>query len=66
MSTLMTVGETARRLQKCSETIRAWERRGWLPAVRTESGMRLFRREDVDRMVDELAGRERERAETAR
>ena len=54
---LLTVGDVARELDVAPETIRLWERLGKLPAQRTTSGIRLFRREDVDRLARERAGR---------
>jgi DNA-binding transcriptional MerR regulator len=32
-------------------SVRAWERAGKLPAIRTASGIRLFRRDDVERFL---------------
>lgn len=54
MSTqFLTVGDVARRLDVAAETVRLWERLGKLQAERTASGMRLFRREDVERVARE-------------
>jgi excisionase family DNA binding protein len=54
MSTLLTVSEAARELSKCTDTVREWARRGRLPVIRTEGGLRLFRREDVERIAQEM------------
>jgi DNA-binding transcriptional MerR regulator len=49
----MSTSQVARRLE-CSEgAVRAMERRGMLVAERTTSGMRLFDREAVERLVIE-------------
>jgi DNA-binding transcriptional MerR regulator len=56
----LTVGDVARALDVAAETIRLWDRLGKLPAtVRTESGIRLFRREDVERFAKERSAKQR-------
>ncbi len=50
---LLTTSGAARLLELSSESVRAYERAGKLPATRTESGMRLFRRADVERLAAE-------------
>ena len=50
---IMMVAEVARRCGVTPASVRSWERCGKLPATRTESGVRLFRREDVARLVAE-------------
>lgn len=47
---LLTTSAVARLLELSSESVRAYERAGKLPATRTENGMRLFRRADVERL----------------
>jgi excisionase family DNA binding protein len=42
-------------------TVIEWERRGLLSAERTEGGVRLFRREDVERVARERAERKGQR-----
>ena len=54
MNELLTVSEAARELSKCSETVREWARRGRLPVIRTEGGLRIFRREDVEQMAQQI------------
>lgn len=54
---LLTVGDVARELDVAPETIRLWERLGKLRAQRTVSGMRLFRRDDVEQFARERAER---------
>lgn len=55
---IVTTKTAARTLNVSEKTVRAMERRGELPAERTEGGVRLFRSEDVDRLKAE---RERKR-----
>jgi excisionase family DNA binding protein len=43
--------QVAQILKVSAETVRAWERRGRLPAIRTAIGVRLFSREDVERLA---------------
>lgn len=45
--------EAARLLRVSAETIRLWERQGRLPAIKTERGVRLFDRRDVERLARE-------------
>jgi DNA-binding transcriptional MerR regulator len=54
---LLTVGDVARELDVAAETIRLWERLGKLHAERTASGIRLFRRDDVERFAKERLAR---------
>ena len=46
--------EVARILNKSTETIRCYERTGRLHAVRTATGVRLFSRQDVERLGEAL------------
>lgn len=55
MEHLLTVADAARLLGVVPATVRQMERNGRLPALRTESGIRLFRRQDVERLVEERA-----------
>ena len=59
MAELMQVRQTARALGVSENTIRRWEDRGLLRAVRLPSGVRRFRPEDVEaarkRMYEGLA-----------
>lgn len=48
MAELMQVREAARALGVSENTIRRWEERGLIPAVRLPSGVRRFRRADVE------------------
>jgi excisionase family DNA binding protein len=49
----LTTTDAAHAIGVSAETIRLWEKLGKLPAVRTESGLRLFSRKDVDRVARE-------------
>jgi excisionase family DNA binding protein len=48
---LLTTTDAARLIGVSSETIRVWEGVGKLPAMRTQSGTRLFKRDDVERVA---------------
>lgn len=54
MTQLMKVREVARMLGVHENTIRRWEERGLLCAVRLPSGVRRFRSEDVEAMRAEM------------
>lgn len=48
----------AARLLRCSEaTVRLWALNGRLPHEKTASGLRIFAREDVERLASQLSGR---------
>ncbi|MFL6213609.1 MAG: MerR family transcriptional regulator [Blastocatellia bacterium] len=51
MSELLIASEAAKLLDCTAANIRALERAGKVPALRTASGVRIFRREDVDRLA---------------
>jgi len=50
-SLLMTTSSAARLLGVSAECVRAYERSGRLPAIRTENGFRLFQRADLERLA---------------
>lgn len=54
VSQLMKVREAARTLGVHENTVRRWEERGLLRAVRLPSGIRRFRPEDVEAMRAEM------------
>jgi excisionase family DNA binding protein len=54
VSTLMQVREAARELGVHENTLRRWEERGLLRAVRLPSGVRRFRREDIEGLRDQM------------
>lgn len=45
---MLRVGEAAALLEVSVETVRRWDKRGYLTAVRTPSGQRRFRRSDLE------------------
>ena len=51
MERLLNTSGAAKILAVVPDTVRLWERTGRLPALRTESGMRLFRRQDVEALA---------------
>jgi DNA-binding transcriptional MerR regulator len=51
---LLTVSTAARRLVLSESSVRRLSNIGRLPSQRTESGVRLFASDDVDRMAREL------------
>lgn len=55
MEKLLTPGDVARICVVSPDTVRLWERKGKLRGLRTESGIRLFRRRDVERLAAERA-----------
>lgn len=57
MNDLLTTRDAARVFDVAPDTIRLWERIGKLPATRTESGLRVFSRADVERVAAERAER---------
>lgn len=52
---LLTKADVARRLNVTPQTVRNMVERGELRAIRTERGWRLFRRQDVDRLIAKRA-----------
>ena len=55
---LFTASAAARFLGRSAESIRAYERAGKLPAIRTTTGVRLFRRDDLERLARQLGIRQ--------
>jgi excisionase family DNA binding protein len=49
-SDVLLTSEAARVLGVSPDTVRLWERIGRLPAVKTDRGVRLFNRADVERV----------------
>jgi excisionase family DNA binding protein len=56
-ATVVLTSEAARILGVTPETVRSMHRRGVLSAERTETLVRLFNREDVERLAEARAGR---------
>ena len=50
-NSLLTSQDAARLAGVSAATVRTWEKTGKLPAVRTAGGIRLFTREDVNRVI---------------
>ncbi len=50
---IVLTSEAARLCGVSADTIRLWARRGRLPSRRTEKGVRLFARDDVERLAHE-------------
>jgi excisionase family DNA binding protein len=64
VESLLSVADASRILGVTPQTVRLMARQGTLPlATRTEGGMRLFRRADVERLAAERAARTRPHAE---
>jgi excisionase family DNA binding protein len=57
MDDFLSAADAARLLGVVPATVRQMERDGRLPAQRTAGGMRLFRREDVERLRDARTAR---------
>jgi len=55
----LTTSSAARELGVAEGTVRLMERRGVLPAVRLSSGMRIFRRVDVERVAAQRKAQQR-------
>ncbi len=49
----LTVLDAARLLDRSPESVRVYEKAGKLRAIRTKSGIRLFRRQEVERFLAE-------------
>jgi len=58
-SGILLTGEAARLLGVAGATVIAWQRSGKLPALRSESGVRMFRRADVEKLAAERAAKEK-------
>jgi len=52
-ATLLLTSDVARILSVSPDRVRALERLGQLPALKTENGVRLFDRRDVERLANE-------------
>jgi predicted site-specific integrase-resolvase len=53
----LTVNGAGRILEIADNTVRDWHRRGKLREIRTQSGIRLFHRDEVERLAAEKARR---------
>ena len=57
MSDYLTTSDTARILNRAGATVLYYERTGRLKAIRTQGGIRLFERADVERLARQLQSR---------
>jgi DNA-binding transcriptional MerR regulator len=55
----MLTGDVARACAVTPETVRFWHRIGRLTALKTERGVRVFNRRDVERLARERQAKER-------
>jgi len=55
----LTTAPAARELDVSPQTVIQWERKGILPATKTANGIRLFRRQDIERLKVTRAERKR-------
>lgn len=63
---LLAVGDAAAALGVSVDTLRRWERAGRISALRTPTGHRRFRREDLDQLLTPSAPQRTSAAETGR
>jgi hypothetical protein len=61
MEQKLTMSHVQRRLERYRETVLKYEKRGWLISERTESGIRLFERQQVEALRDRLQANSRPR-----
>ena len=54
MSDYLTTSDTARILNRAGATVLYYERTGRLKAIRTQGGIRLFERSDVEKLASQL------------
>jgi DNA-binding transcriptional MerR regulator len=53
LAELILTGAASRILDVSAETVRVWERQGLLTARKTMGGVRLFDRQDIERLANE-------------
>ena len=54
MGDYLTTSDTAKVLNRAGATVLYYERTGRLKAIRTQGGIRLFERSDVERLAGQL------------
>jgi excisionase family DNA binding protein len=59
-ATFMQVREAAKHLGVHENTLRRWEKQGLVRAVRLPTGVRRFRVDEVERLRDEIYGKDSE------
>lgn len=52
---LLSIGKVADWLGKTPKTLRVWDKAGKLPALRTPSNQRMYRRADVEKLLKDGA-----------
>jgi DNA-binding transcriptional MerR regulator len=57
MSDYLTTSDTTRILNRAGATVLYYERTGRLKAIRTQNGIRLFERADIERLAGQLQSR---------
>jgi excisionase family DNA binding protein len=62
----MTSGEVARELNMTDAAIRRWAREGLVDAIKTPGGQYRFRREDLNKLFQNVPGNGASRARAAR
>lgn len=63
MADVLSTADAARLLGVVPATVRHMEKQGQIPARRTEGGIRLFFREDVERVAAEREARQKAKAD---
>jgi DNA-binding transcriptional MerR regulator len=60
----LTAGAAAKILNLSSESVRLYERRGLLPAIKASGGLRLFREADIRKFAEERRAKMRTKKNT--
>jgi DNA-binding transcriptional MerR regulator len=56
-----TIGRAARMVNRCTDTLRLWERSGLVVPARTTSGQRIYSAEDLNKLREVAAAKQRGR-----
>ncbi|MGI8425280.1 MAG: helix-turn-helix domain-containing protein [Actinomycetota bacterium] len=56
-----TIGAAARMVDRCTDTLRQWERTGLVVPARTSSGQRIYSAEDLNKLREVAASKQRGR-----
>lgn len=59
MSELFTISEAAEKIGVSADTVRRWEKKGLIKAVRSENNYRLFKLDEIQRVHDKVSGQSR-------
>lgn len=65
MADVLSTADAARLLGVVPATVRHMEKQGQIPALRTEGGVRIFLRDDVERIAEERAARQKLKTDRA-